>query len=77
MNDIPKFEINCCICGTRYDANIDDCCPHCNWMFGGEDFESTDDEFSSANLMTRRKAKKNLAKGFNIWGKPLRIANNN
>ena len=46
-------------------------CPLCDWMvWGGED-ALKDDEYDDTNYTTKAKAKANLAKGLNIWGKPL------
>lgn len=62
--------VKCPICGTDYDGDsLVDPCPFCDWIY---DFtEDEPDVRSGANPITLTEARKNFAKGLNIWGDPL------
>lgn len=62
--------VKCPICGTEFDWDLDDC-PYCDWTYMGWEDEWGEDEKISANPVTIREAKKNFAKGLDIWGDPL------
>ena len=62
--------VKCPVCGAKYDGDtLVDSCPYCDWIY---DF--TEDEpsvKSGANPISLEEARKNFAKGLNIWGEPL------
>lgn len=64
--------VTCPICGTKFNLDLEqDDCPYCDWAFMGWENEWDKDEKISANPVTIREAKENLAKGLDIWGDPL------
>ncbi len=63
----------CLICSTEFDADAtDDECPYCNWFNFIIDDDLDEDDPDTLNPITIRQAKENLAKGLDIWGKPLK-----
>ena len=66
-------KLKCCICGTEYEGEYDDECPVCLWSNSGiEEQMYNDDERDAYNLMSRKKAKENYAKGLTIFGDPIK-----
>ena len=64
-------KLTCPICGTEFEGSSFDDCPHCDWTYLGYEAELEPDEVDSANPVTIRQAKELVARGLNIWGKPL------
>lgn len=65
-------KVKCPICGTEIEDMTYEDCPYCDWTYVG--YEETDmglDELDSANPITIRQARENVAKGLDIWGDPL------
>lgn len=67
MDEIVK----CPICGTEFEGGTFDDCSYCDWTYLGYEAELEEDEIDSANPITVKQAKENLAKGLDIWGRPL------
>ena len=64
-------KVKCPICGVEIEDDTYHACPYCNWMYIGYESALEPDELDSANPVTIRQAKENLAKGLDIWGDPL------
>lgn len=64
-------KVKCPICGTEFEGGSFDDCPICDWTYLGYEGELEEDEIDSANPITVKQAKKNFAKGLDIWGNPL------
>lgn len=64
-------KVKCYICGTKFDRDESDACPHCDWYYEGWEEEIGEQEYVSSNHTTIAKAKENVSNGLNIWGEPL------
>lgn len=63
----------CCICGTEMDSVGWDDCPVCSWTnTGGEELVYAEDEIDDCNKISRAEAKRNFAKGLDIFGNPIK-----
>lgn len=62
--------VKCPVCGAEYNGDtLVDSCPYCDWIY---DFTEDDSSVKSgANPISLEEARKNFAKGLNIWGEPL------
>ena len=62
--------VKCPVCGAEYNGDtLVDSCPYCDWIYDfTEDYPSVK---SGANPISLEEARKNFAKGLNIWGDPL------
>ena len=66
------FVRKCHICNTVFDWDeTDDECTYCNWLNSLSDEITDEDDEDNNNPLTARQARKNLAHGLDIWGKPL------
>lgn len=65
-------EIICIICGHKFKGDQFDECPICEWAFTGIDKSLEEDEIDDYNKISKAEAKRNFAKGLNIWGEPLK-----
>lgn len=63
--------VKCPICGTEIDDDTYTECPTCLWGYTGIEYAYDEDEKDDYNLISRKEAKENFAKGLNIWGEPL------
>ena len=62
----------CAICGDEiYEIEYECTCNTCGWAFTFADHYLKEHEKEPFNRMSRRKAKRLLASGLTIWGKPI------
>ena len=64
-------KVKCPICGTEFEGGTLDDCPYCDWTYLGFEAKLKENEVFPANPITVKQAKENLAKGLDIWGRPL------
>ena len=64
-------KVKCPICGIEIDDDPYTECPVCLWGYSGDENLYDEDEKDDYNLISRKEAKENFAKGLNIWGEPL------
>lgn len=66
-------KLTCCICGINYKGEYDDPCPKCGWANSGiEEQLFAEEEIDAYNCTSRAEAKRNLAKGLDKWGDPIK-----
>ncbi len=67
-----KSKIKCYICGTEYlGQELMDSCPVCDWITLGCEDEMDENDEEDINGVSIAEAKRNFAKGLDIWGDPL------
>ena len=64
--------IECPICGIKIEDEQFESCPVCGWTYTGYEVAYEEDERDDYNLISRKEAKENFAKGLNKWGEPIR-----
>lgn len=64
-------KVKCPICGKEIEDEPYTECPFCQWGYTGDENLYTEDEKDDYNLISRKEAKANYAKGLNVWGEPL------
>ena len=64
-------KVKCPICGNEIDDDPYTPCPYCAWGYTGDENLYEEDEKDDYNLISRKEAKTNYAKGLNKWGEPL------
>ena len=65
-------KIKCPICGNEIEDEQFEPCPKCGWAYTSWECCYEEDEKDDYNLISRKEAKENYAKGLNIWGEPLK-----
>lgn len=64
-------KVKCPICENEIDDDTYTECPFCLWGYTGIENCYDEDEKDDYNLISRKEAKENYAKGLDKWGEPL------
>ena len=64
-------KVKCPICGNEIPDEQFQPCSYCEWGYTGYENIYEENEIDDYNLISKKQAKENLAKGLNKWGEPL------
>lgn len=64
-------KVKCPICGKEIDDDPYNECPYCLGGYTGDENLYEEDEKDDYNLISRKEAKNNIAKGLSVFGDPL------